>query len=118
MTDSNKIIVRYEVKDSAGEPSFVFIEVDVDPEDAENAVQINNARGVLADASKTFQDALERVKPAIHAVTAALEDINQPDTIALEFGLKLTAATGVVIASASTEVTFKVTLSWKKVAGP
>lgn len=113
MSDARKVVVEYVVDQVTDHPSTVLVEVEADPD--AGVVPISN--GVLSDAPNTFQEALERVKPALQAVADALRDVNHPDTIALEFGLKLTAATGVVIASAATEVTFKVTLSWKKASG-
>jgi hypothetical protein len=37
-----------------------------------------------------------------------------PDEVAVEFGVKMSAETGAVIAKASTEANFKISLSWKK----
>ncbi len=38
---------------------------------------------------------------------------HKPDEIEMEFGFSLNAVAGVVIASASTEANYKVTLRWK-----
>lgn len=107
-----RTVIEYLVRGNDEHSTTVLFEVEPDPESG--IVQVS--RDVLKSAPTTFQDALERVKPAIQAISQTLRDINHPDTIALEFGLKLTAATGVVIASASTEVTFKVTLTWRREA--
>jgi len=55
-----------------------------------------------------------RIKPAAEAVLNAFREMNTPDEIALEFGLKFTAKAGAVfVASAGSEATFKVALKWK-----
>jgi hypothetical protein len=61
-----------------------------------------------------FTDAVARIKPAAEAVLNAFREMNTPDEIALEFGLKFTAKAGAVfVASAGSEATFKVALKWK-----
>jgi len=39
-----------------------------------------------------------------------------PDEVAVEFGVKMNAETGAIIAKASTEANFKINLTWKKAA--
>ena len=65
-------------------------------------------------ASRTFEAALEKIKPAAAVIIAKLRDIsNPPRQLEVEFGLKMSAGAGVFIASAVTEANFKVTLTWK-----
>ncbi|MCI5146139.1 MAG: hypothetical protein D3923_11575 [Candidatus Electrothrix sp. AR3] len=63
-------------------------------------------------AESRFVDAVARIKPAAEVVLNAFREMNTPDEIGLEFGLKFNAKTGVVFASANSEATFKVSLKW------
>ncbi|WP_417913243.1 CU044_2847 family protein [Candidatus Electronema sp. TJ] len=63
-------------------------------------------------AASRFADAVARIKPAAEVVLNAFREMNTPDEINLEFGLKFNAKTGVIIASADSEATFKVSLKW------
>ncbi|MFQ5793665.1 MAG: CU044_2847 family protein [Candidatus Bipolaricaulia bacterium] len=70
---------------------------------------------IAAKASQTFEDALERIKPAASAIIAKLRDLSEsPDEVDVEFGLKLSADLGAFIASAGAEANFNVTLTWKR----
>ena len=64
-------------------------------------------------ASSRFIDAVARIKPAAEVVLNAFREMNTPDEIGLEFGIKFNVKTGVVIASTDSEATFKVSLKWK-----
>jgi hypothetical protein len=56
-----------------------------------------------------------RIKPAATAIISKLRELNQPpDTIGVEFGIKLSAGAGAILASAGAEANFKVTLTWKR----
>jgi hypothetical protein len=65
-------------------------------------------------ASSRFTEAVARIKPAAEVVLNAFREMNTPDEIGLEFGLKFNAKAGVVFASTDSEATFKVSLKWKK----
>ena len=58
-------------------------------------------------ADSRFVDAVAKIKPAAEVVLKAFQEMNTPDEIGLEFGLKFNAKTGVVFASADSEATFK-----------
>ena len=66
---------------------------------------------IAARAGKSLEQALDQVKPAVHAVVAWLTAMC-PDEAAVEFGITLGAETGVVVAKGSGEVHFNVTLTW------
>ena len=66
-------------------------------------------------AKETFEAALEKIKPAATAMIAKLRNLGEsPDEIRLEFGIKLNAEAGAVVASTGAEANFKVTLTWKR----
>jgi hypothetical protein len=68
----------------------------------------------IVKASQTFDATIAQVRPAAEKIIAVLRGIvDPPDEMAVEFGIKLGAKTGVVVASADLEANYKVTLSWK-----
>jgi hypothetical protein len=64
-------------------------------------------------AAETLESALSHVMPALKSVTGKLRDLS-PDDLAVEFGLTLTAETGVVVAKGGAEVHFTVTVRWSR----
>ncbi|MGA9771596.1 MAG: CU044_2847 family protein [Blastocatellia bacterium] len=92
----------------------MFVEVE-DP--VTNVGTVRGAHPVeLAEKAKqTFEASLEKIKPTASAIIAKLRELSdQPEQVAVEFGIKLSAAAGVVIASTGVEANFKVTLTWKR----
>jgi hypothetical protein len=70
---------------------------------------------IAAKAAETFEAAVEKVKPAAAAIISKLRGLSEPaDEIAVEFGLKLSADAGAIIASTGAEANFKVALVWKR----
>jgi hypothetical protein len=68
-------------------------------------------------AKETLESALAQVTPALKSVASKLRDLS-PDDLTVEFGLTLTAETGIVVAKGSTEVHFTVTLAWSRDSTP
>ena len=74
-----------------------------------------SAPDILAESNRTFQAAIGNVKAAAEAMVDGLRSLAKPaDAVSLEFGVKLTAETGAVIAKASADAHFVVKLEWKK----
>jgi Trypsin-co-occurring domain 1 len=68
---------------------------------------------VAARARESVEHAFDKFKPAIGAVVKSLHAM-APDEFAVEFGIALSAESGVVITKGSADVHFTVTLSWKR----
>jgi hypothetical protein len=69
----------------------------------------------VASATSTFESALENVRGAAEAILHQLCSLAQPpDEVAVEFGVKMSAESGAIIAKASGEANFKINLIWKK----
>lgn len=102
-----KEIVPFELEDG----SKVWVEVEEDPRGGMHRV----SRGE-EDKDKPvgrFEKALDSVKPAAEAVLKSFRQINTPEEIGLEFGVKFNTKLGVaILASAGSEVTFKVSMKW------
>jgi len=93
----------------------ILVEVDV----PEEAGMVPAARGeeVIQRARQTFEQALEKVRPAAQAIVRQLRALyDPPDEIKVEFGLKMSAEAGALIAAASAEANYQVTLTWKREA--
>jgi hypothetical protein len=54
----------------------------------------------------------DRIRPVANTLFDALKELNTPQEINLEFGIKLGGKTGIVFASAETECNFKIGLKW------
>ena len=108
-----KHLVKFEMEDG----STIFVEVD----EAETGGTTRAARrpGEIAEEAKeTFEQALNKIRPATEKVISTLRGLaHKPDEIEMEFGFSLNAVVGAVIASASTEANYKVTLRWTSKEG-
>ncbi len=108
-----KRLIEFPLEDG----STILVEVD-EAESARGTLRVD--RGGRDDktvekANQTFETALDTVKPTANAVISKLRDLyDPPDEISVEFGLKLSAEAGVVLAAAGIEANYKVTLKWKK----
>lgn len=71
---------------------------------------------VVETASQTFEAAMEKIRPALSSIVTLLRDINEPNEIAVEFGIKMSAKAGAFVASADAEANFSVKLTWQKKA--
>jgi hypothetical protein len=69
---------------------------------------------VAEDAAKIFEESLEASKYAAAKVISKLKELDGPQEIDVEFGIKLNVGVGVLISSAGTEAHFKVSMKWKK----
>jgi hypothetical protein len=89
--------------------------ITVEIEDSHGGVQRASTMDTVRQATQTFEDALDRIRPAAAAIIGRLRSLaDPPDQVGVEFGVKLSAEAGAFIASASSEANFKVTLSWKR----
>jgi hypothetical protein len=70
---------------------------------------------IVENAGKTFEEALEKIKPAAQCIIDKLRELHDaPDEISVEFGIKLSAEAGAFVASVSLEANYKVALKWVK----
>ncbi len=101
-----KRLVEFELDDST-----VFVEVeDMEESDARRVGRSGHDKPDKAETR--FTDAIARVRPAAEAVLNSFREMNTPDEIELEFGLKFNAKAGAVLASVDSESTFRVSLKW------
>jgi Trypsin-co-occurring domain 1 len=101
-----KHLVEYSLEDG----SSIVVEVD----EPESEGTLRAARGdTIIKAKETLEDALNKVLPVTKSVVEKLRSIgNRPDEIEISFGVKLSTAAGAVIACATAEANFDVTMRW------
>ncbi|MEU1629650.1 CU044_2847 family protein [Streptomyces sp. NPDC020096] len=74
---------------------------------------VSRGDGSLAQATRTFDGALEGVHAAAESALRIFRDGRlKPDAVEIEFGVKLTAEAGAVIAKSAVEGHLVVKLSW------
>ena len=79
----SKEIVQFELSD--GSPVYV----EVEERDAAEVDRAGRGAGAIAKAQDGFVDAMKKIKPAAEAVLTTFQELNTPDEINLEFGIKL-----------------------------
>jgi hypothetical protein len=105
-----KRLIEFPLQDG----SSMIVEVDK-PETPGSVTRAARPGEAIEKAKQTLDDALDKVTPAAQAVVSKLRGLHdEPDEIAVEFGIKLSAAAGAFIASAGVEANYKVTLKWTK----
>jgi hypothetical protein len=67
---------------------------------------------VIAQIPNKLEVGLRAIRPAVAELVDALKG-SGPETISVEFGVKIGGETGVILARGTAEVNFKVALEWK-----
>ena len=103
------MLIDYPLEDGG----TIVVEVD-EPELEGGVVPAARPGEIIAKASQTFEAAIDKIRPAADVMITKLRGLSDsPDEITVEFGLKLSATVGAVVAAAATEANYKVTLKWK-----
>lgn len=88
----------------------IVVEVD----DKEPGFELANRDGAVIQAKRKFEDALQDVRGAAEsALRVFTAGTLNPDGVKVEFGVRLNAEAGAVIAKTSIEGHLMVTLSWR-----
>ncbi|AZI42463.1 DNA/RNA non-specific endonuclease [Deinococcus psychrotolerans] len=74
--------------------------------------QLDHDGGPFLQVGETRQAALKKALPTLTDISQTLQDINQPDELWLQLGLKVTADANIILARLGTEGTLNVTLKW------
>jgi hypothetical protein len=106
-----KELVKFEFEDGGS------IWVEVEETSIQEGLMSAGVQETLRESlTLTFEAALEKIKPVANAIISKLQDLSiPPDQIKAEFGIKMNAKAGAVLATAGGEVNIKVGLSWKQV---
>lgn len=107
---NGKRVVEFKLDEH--DDSCVFIEID-DSEEAYGIQRVSRTQDGIEKAENRFTAAIAHVKPAAKKMLEAFQEMNTPDEIGLEFGVKFNAKAGAILASVDSQATFKVSLKWK-----
>lgn len=70
---------------------------------------------VISQTQQTVAQALAELKPAVQTVLSHVREMaERPDKVTVQFGVKVTAEAGVVVAKAATGANFAVTVEWAR----
>jgi len=65
-------------------------------------------------AAKTFDDAIDRVKPLANTIVQRMMSLDvTPEEVEVKFGLKFTAEANVILSATTAEANLEFTLKWK-----
>jgi hypothetical protein len=91
----------------------ITILVEVDEPEPDNVIHAGQPSEVVRKATQTFETALDAIKPIATVIVTKLRSLSDPPReMEVEFGLKLHAEVGVVLALVGAEAHYKVTLKW------
>ena len=73
---------------------------------------------VFTEAKESFEQALEKIRASAETAVSTLRELSvEPNEMEMEFGFNLSAQFGAVIASATAEANYRVTLRWTQKEG-
>ncbi len=101
------------IKTAGGTVTFDVDEADIDSAGPERVSRKGDT--IVAELDDTLEQALAAAQPAAKAILDKFGALN-PETITVEFGLRLDISAGAVIAKAGAEAHFTVTLQWEPAA--
>jgi Trypsin-co-occurring domain 1 len=70
----------------------------------------------IAEVRNKLEASLRSIRPAVTELVEGLKG-SGPDSISVEFGVKVGGETGVILAKGTAEVNFKVVMKWKRSSG-
>lgn len=93
----------------------ILVEVN-EPQASDNDLDlVARPNEVVARAKQTFDAALDKIKPVATTIITKVRSLNEPpDEVEVKFGVKMSAEAGAVIAAASVEANYEITLKWKR----
>ena len=102
-------LVEYEL----GDGSRILIEVE--ERSTGPVMRGGRAQDLVTKADSTLEQALSKIGPVTAAAFAQLRNVAEPpDEIDIEFGVKLSADVGAIIARTGGEANFQISLRWRK----
>ena len=106
-----KELARFSLEDG----TTFLVEVDEPESSAVERVSVDAGK-LVYDAKETLESALDKVKPVAATIVQKMQSgLTTPaDEVSVTFGLKLSADAGVIFGSVGGEVTFDVSLTWKR----
>jgi hypothetical protein len=94
----------------------LLVEVD-DAMSSGTTLRGGHGTDMVERAQLTYEQAVDRIKPAAESIVHRIRRIAEPpDVISVEFGIKLNANIGAILASTSAEAQFTLKLTWNREA--
>ncbi len=88
--------------------------VEVDQSLESGAAAPASADGPWYKAKATFDDAMQAIQPLAEQAVESLDRmLVKPESYEFEFGMKLSASLGMIVAKGETEANFKIKMVWK-----
>jgi hypothetical protein len=85
----------------------------VEIDEPDSIGRVGRASEVVAHAQQTVVEALTHLTPAVQKVLAHVRGMfESPNKVQVQFGVKMSAEAGIVVAKAATEANFTVTVEW------
>jgi hypothetical protein len=107
--DDMKQLVEFKLDDKS------TIVVEVDEPEFEGAIRATGPDEVVKQSIHSFDDAMVKIHTATESAISKLRNLSaQPDEITMEFGFNFSAEFGAIIAKATAEANYKITLNWKR----
>jgi hypothetical protein len=108
-------LVRIPLEDG----TYLLAEVDRADVPADAVVLASPEPGrATAQAAQSLESGLRSLRPALVSLSQTLQSL-APDSVTLEFGVKLGGETGIILAKGTAEVNFTVSLEWHRApSGP
>jgi hypothetical protein len=93
----------------------ILVEVDAATSGRSQMRGLTQPQAIVEKAQVSFDQALDKLKPAAATIISKLRSLAEcPDEISVEFGIKLHATVGAVVASGGVEANYAVRLVWKR----
>lgn len=117
MHEKREVPLKRIVEFPLAQGGSVLAEVETSPSD--QLVPASLPSEIAGKAAQTLESAIESIRPAVSAVMGIFRKLsNAPEEIEMEFGIKLSAKLGAILASADGETNYKVTIKWKGQSDP
>ena len=108
------------IETQTGEGSSVRIEVEDTSKPATGFAHRSTATNVSGDnAQQAYQQVLQTIRGCANGIIGAIQDLQtQPNTVAVDFAIKVDAEAGAMVAKTREDAQFRVSLSWKQATEP
>ncbi|MBB2914439.1 hypothetical protein FHS43_005751 [Streptosporangium becharense] len=104
-------LVRFDLGGLGGGEGSVIVELDPEP----GVERLSLKDGDFAQAKASFENALASVRDAASSALRQFRTMAvPPDEVEIQFGIKLSASAGAVIAKTATEGHFDVKIKWQR----
>jgi hypothetical protein len=88
--------------------------VEATADHAQGIDRVGRGTDVARQATESLQGALQKMRPALSTIVSQVRGVAEPpEAITVQFGIKVSAGAGVVVAHAATEANFTITAEWR-----